>query len=386
MPQGRYFQDDDDFMDDAWEQPTRRSQALSRPVPSVIDTRGVSVVRRSSRRNDAEEPQERRRFSRRDLLTWGGAALATAAGLGILSQTKPAKQALAALGHGGEPGAAPTATAAPVTHKLPFGYFHACFEVNSAAEAEAAAKIGINYTISYSQTSWDSADPATAIGQTLLRNGMKTFVNLEYPYLVCTDSYGHVTNLEQVRNLVAQFKDSPLTAGYWIKDDDCTYTGDEQVALVGLYNLIREIDPNPAHLIMPGFGDAGSVYRNYAHGCCDLMGFYPYPAYSRGPALEVPDMLKTVRARTPPGAQPPPFMGTYQVFATPPIRPAPSESDILGEVQAYMENGAAGIAGFGWNAPNESLIISNYPPFYQAVSAVTQWMEQNGYGSPPAAS
>jgi hypothetical protein len=384
MPQGHYFQDDDDLADEAWEPPTRRSQAISRPMPSVIDTRGVSVVRR----RDPEGPPERRRFSRRDLLTWGGAALAAAAGLGILSQTKPAKQALAALGSGSGKGATsaptPVPTAASAAPKLPFGYFHACFEINSEVDAAAAAKLGINYTIAYANASWNSADPTTSIGQTLLHYGMKTFVNLEYPYLVCSDSYGHVTNLEQVRNLVTQFKDSPLTAGYWIKDDDCTYTGDEQVALVGIYNLIREIDPNPTHLIMPGFGDAGSVYRNYAHGCGDLLGFYPYPAYSRGPALEVPDMLQTVRERTPPGAQPPPFMGVYQVFATPPIRPAPSESDILGQVQAYMANGAAGIAGFGWHAPNESLIIANYPPFYQAVGAVTQWLEQHGYGSPPS--
>jgi hypothetical protein len=387
MPQGRHLQDDDDFMDDAREALTRRSQGISRPMPAVIDTRAVSVVRQVPHRNDGADEPEQRRWSRRDVLTWGGAALAAAAGLGILSQTKPAKQALAALGHAPASAITPTTAAATATGaapKWPFGYFHACFEINSASDAEAAAKLGINYTIAYSQTSWDSADPTTAIGQTLLRHDMKTFVNLEYPYLVCTDSYGHVTNLEQVRNLVAQFKDSPLTAGYWIKDDDCTYTGDEQVALVGLYNLIREIDPNPAHLIMPGFGDAGSVARNYAHGCGDMLGFYPYPAYSRGPALEVPDMLKTVLDRTPAGMQPPPFMGTYQVFATPPIRPAPSVSDVVGQVQAYMANGAAGIAGFGWHAPNESLIIANYPPFYQAVGAVTQWLEQHGYGAPAA--
>ncbi len=378
MRKGRYF---DDF-DETEERPSATpSKLISRPVPSVIDTSAVSAVRPSRLRE--AEPEAHRRFSRRDLLSWGGAALAAAVGLGAISQTKQAKQAFAAITHQSPATPQPASGAAhPGTH-LPFGYFHAFFEVNSPDEVDAAAALGINYTITYYQVSWDSANPDTAIGKALLRHGMKTFVNLEYPFLKCPDGYGHVSDLETIKNLVARFKDSPLTAGYWIKDDDCTYVGDEAVALVGLYNIIREIDPDPTHLIMPGFGDAGSVYRNYAHGCADLMGFYPYPAYSRGPAIEVPEMLRTVRERTPPGATPPPFMGIYQDFATPPIRPVLPVSNVIQQVKAYMDNGASGIAGFGWEAPNETHVAGNDATLRQAIGAVTQWLGQNGYGTPP---
>jgi hypothetical protein len=395
MPQGRYFDESAD--DESPDESSRPSRSLvSRPMPTVIDTAAMSAVRRSSRpQRDAaddevddevdgdEAPEER--FSRRALLRWGGAALAAAAGLSVLSQTPPVQRGISAIVHaagGADPG---QSTAPAATPRMLGGYFHACFEVNSPAEVDQAAALGINYTITYYEASWASADVNDPLGKALLRHGMKTFVNLEYPFLQCPDGYGHVSNLEEIRNLVARFKDSPLTAGYWIKDDDCTFTGDEQVALVGLYNLIRQIDDDPTHLITPGFGDAGSVARNYAHGCCDLMGFYPYPAYSRGPALEVPDMLKTVRERTPRGVQPPPFMGTYQAFATPPIRPVLPVANVIAQVQAYMENGAAAIAGFGWEAPNETHVISNDPTLRQAVGAVTQWLGQHGYGTPPPA-
>jgi len=378
MRKGRYFED---HAEDEERPITTPSKLISRPMPSVIDTSSLRAVRR--RVDDMPEPEAQPRFSRRDLLSWGGAALAAAVGIGAVSQTKQAKQAFAAIAHQSAT-AVPTSApvAAPIGTHLPFGYFHAFFEVNSPAEVDAAAALGVNYTITYYEVSWDSANPDTDIGKALLRHGMKTFVNLEYPFLKCPDGYGHVSDLETIKNLVYRFKDSPLTAGYWIKDDDCTFVGDEAVALVGLYNIIREIDTNPTHLIVPGFGDAGSVYRNYAHGCADLMGFYPYPAYSRGPAKEVPDMLRTVRERTPSGVTPPPFMGIYQDFATPPIRPVLPVSNVVAQVKAYMDNGAAGVAGFGWEAPNETHIAANDPVLRQAISAVTQWLGQNGYGSP----
>lgn len=360
--------------------PAARSQ-ISRPMPTVIDTTSMRAVRPSI---PAVMPAEEApsRFTRRDLLAWGGGALAAATGLGIISQTQVAKKALAAITH--QPGQvnAPNSGAGTHSAALPFGYFHACFEVNTPAEVDTVAALGINYTITYGDWSWASADPTTAMGQALLRHGMKTFVNVEYPFLQCPGGYGYVSQLDTIRNLVAKFKDSPLTAGYWIKDDDC---GDEGVAILGLYNLIRSIDENPQHLIMPGFGDAGSVYRNYVYGCADLLGFYPYPAYSRGPALEVPDMLRNVRARTPAGATPPPFIGIYQDFATPPYRPILPVSNVLAQVKAYMNNGAAGVAGFGWDeAPPETYVAGNNDTLRAAVPAVTQWLAQNGYGSPAA--
>ncbi len=356
-----------------------RSRRLSQPMPSIIDTRPLRAHRPETAE---EEPKERLGgLSRRDLLLrWGSAVAAGAVGLAALSQLPPSQALLASLHQTLAP--APknsAATATPANSHLPFGYFHAFFEVNTPAEVDQAAALGVNYTITYGDTSWSSADPASPMGKALARNGMKTFLNLEYPFLQCVNGYGSL-DLDSVRNLVGKFHSSPLVAGYWIKDDDC---GDQSVAIVGFYNLIRSIDGDMSHLIMPGFGDAGSVARNYAHGCADLLGFYPYPAYSRGPAVETPDMLRIVRSRTPAGAQPPPFIGIYQDFATPPARPVLPVSNVLAQVKAYMDNGAAGVAGFGWEAPNETHVVGNDSTLRAAVGATTQWLAQNGYGSPP---
>ena len=360
--------------------PTPKRSQISRPLPSVIDTSRLRAVR-SALPAPVEAIDPPQHFSRRDLLAWGGAALAAVAGVGIISQTKAAKSALAAITHQAGLLATPVPIATPPTRAatLPFGYFHACFEVNTPAQVDTVAALGINYTITYGDWSWTSADPTTSMGKALLRHNMKTFVNVEYPFLQCPDGYGYVSQLDTIRNLVTRFKDSPLTAGYWIKDDDC---GDEGVAILGLYNLIRSIDTNPAHLIMPGFGDAGSVNRNYAYGSADLLGFYPYPAYSRGPVLEVPDMLRIVRDRTPAGATPPPFIGIYQDFASPPYRPILPVTNVIEQVKAYMTNGAAGVAGFGWSeAPPETYVAGNNATLAAAVPAVTQWLNQNGYGA-----
>ena len=95
-------------------------------------------------------------------------------------------------------------------------------------------------------------------------------------------------------------------------------------------------------------------------------------------------MLRAVRDRTPVGATPPPFIGIYQDFATPPYRPVPSVAEVVAQAQAYLDNGAAGVAGFGWEAPNESHIVANDPTLRQAVGAVSQWMTHHGYGAPPS--
>ncbi len=333
-------------------------------------------VARPTPRSHAEPPDEPRLSRRELLLRWGGAAAVGAVGLAWLSQTAPARRAVGALL---QSGAAPAQTVAPaVPSLLPFGYFHACFEVNTPAEVAKAAALGINYTITYGDASWSSADPASAMGKALARYGLKTFLNLEYPYLQCASGYGQL-DLGPVRDLVTRLRDSPLVAGYWIKDDDC---GDESVAVLGLSQLIRSIDTNPAHVIIPGFGDAGSVARNYADGQGDVLGFYPYPAYSRGPAVETPDMVRIVRERTPPGKKPPPFIGIYQAFGTPPARPVPSPTGIVAQAEAYMANGAAGVAAFGWEAPNESQLIGNDATLAQGVAQVTAWLGQHGYGAP----
>jgi hypothetical protein len=312
-----------------------------------------------------------RGLSRRDLLRYGAGAVVLVGGVEWLTQT-PSGRAFArdlrsfAL-TAGSPAPAGTAAHAPVTFHFPPGYFHAFFTVNSPEEATQAAVVGVNYTIQYGPTSAAAVDLTTTLGQTLARNGMKTFLNVENPFLSCANGSG-VLDEQGVVQFVTRFKDSPLLAGYWTKDDDC---GAEAAAVLRLHDLIRAIDPDPRHRIMPGFGDAASVARNYAHGQGDLLGFYPYPAYSRGPAVELPQMLAIVRARTPSGATPPPFVGIYQDFGNPPQRPVPSQSDILSQAQVYLDHGAIGLAGFGWEADIESHVPANDATLRLAVSAVS---------------
>jgi hypothetical protein len=323
-----------------------------------------------------------RRFSRRRALQVAGGLLVGAVGLDVLGHTQPIEAAFTSLAAFAQAFPAPKPTAAAALSPLA-GYFHGCFEVNTPAEVATVAALGVNYTITYGGWSWASADPQDPMGKALARHGMRTFLNVEYPYLQCNSSgQGYLTDMAAVRNLVRQFRDSPLLAGYWIKDDNCSQTQYGEVnVLRELHQLIREIDPNPAHLIMPGFGEAYSVALNYQPGYADLLGFYPYPGWSRGPAVEIPEMLRIVRDRTPAGQTPPPFLGIYQAFATPPIRPILSVATVLANVATYIAEGAMGVAAFGWDqAPPETYVARNNATLAAAIPAVTQWLKAHGKG------
>lgn len=311
---------------------------------------------------------ELRELTRRKLLLRGGAIAAGVVGGSWLYGTKSVAKALNfALNY--QPIDHPYISAAPA------GYFHGCFTVNTPVEVERAAAAGINYTICYGWPSLESANPESALGKALARQGMKTFLNVEAPFLHCTAGVGHA-DLTHIRELVVRFHRSPLLAGYWIKDDDC---GDERGAVLAIANLIRSIDKDPSHLIAPGFGDSGSVQRNYVHGQGDLLGFYPYPEYDRGPAYEVPRMLQAVRERTPSGATPPPFIGIYQAFATPPQRPRLSITEIVDQARSYMALGAAGVTAYGWESGSELLAAANDATLRAGIGAVTGWLV-NGEG------
>ena len=190
-----------------------------------------------------------------------------------------------------------------------------------------------------------------------------------------------VNGLDKIRDLVLRFRDSPLTAGYWIKDDDCTDTGDEQVALIGLYNLVRSLDPNPQHYIVPGFGDAGSIARNYAHGCCDLIGFYPIRRIAVAPRRDARHAGDGARphARWPDARALHRHLSGLRLAGI--CRPVFARQQRRDQVATFIADGAVGIGGFGWNAPNESHIAANDKTLRDAVGAVTQWLITHGYGT-----
>ncbi len=329
---------------------------------------------RHASHSDALEYPVPRHVSRRLFLqVAGAAAILVAAGM---APTTEARGLRAPVRKRPKLGAPPISNLQSFHANAPYSYFHGFFNIRTPDEAASAAALGVNYVINYGDTSPASLDPDAPLGKALARYGMKSFLNIQDPYLQATCG-GHPLDESGVRQFVARFKDSPLLAGYWTKDDDCS--GSMGPAVLRIAQLIRSVDPNPHHLIMPGFGDSGSVYRNYRHGQGDVLGFYPYPAYSRGPAYEVPRMLHIVRARTPRGAHVPAFIGIYQDFATPPRRPVPSQSNILRQVQTYLHYGAVGVAGWGWEAVSETHVPANDPSMRPPVGAVTSYLRSHGY-------
>src|SRR5262245_37980445 len=265
-------------------------------------------------------------------------------------------------------------TAATTPHSpladAPDGYFHACFSVRQPADVARAAALGINFVICYGSASQQSVDPESPLGRALTRYSMRAFLDIQSAALSCQGGTGQV-DTAAVSALVGRFARSPLLAGYWTKDDDC---GNEGLAVQQLASLIRSVDPDRRHLIMPGYGNAASLARNYRHGQADVLGFYPYPAAGRGPAHEVPGMLRIVLARTPAGAAPPPFIGIYQVFGSPPHTARPSVQEVVDQVAAYRSLGAVGVAGWAWDTQTVSHHPSNDATLRQAIAAVTQWL------------
>jgi hypothetical protein len=312
-------------------------------------------------------PAERRGITRRGLLkSVPGAAVGLATTTWLYQQPLTRQVLRVLLTAAPAPPSAPS----PIAN-APAGYFHACFSVDTPEDVARAAALGINYTICYGSASYASADPTSAQGQALARYGMRTFLDIESSSLSCRSGQGQV-DVSKVRELVGRFAQSPLLAGYWTKDDDC---GNEGAAVKDIASLIRSIDPDPRHLIMPGYGVAASVARNYVHGQGDVLGFYTYPAQSYGPAVEVPEMLRIVRERTPRGAQPPPFIGIYQVFGSPPSIRVPTVQDVVKQVATYRALGAVGVGGYAWQQyVGLSHLPVNDATLRQAIAAVTQWM------------
>lgn len=305
----------------------------------------------------------RRGITRRELLKAAPSALVGIAGLTWLYEQPMTRQVLDAFA------AAMTMPRSPIANAPP-GYFHACFNLERPDDVAAAAAVGINYAFGYGSVSWRSLDPTDPLGQALTRYGMRAFLDIKSAALSCHEGRGQV-NSSAVRGLVARFAGSPLLAGYWTKDDDC---GTEGAAVREIASIIRAIDPDPHHLIVPGYGDAAALARNYVHGQADVLAFYPYPAFSRGPAVEVPDMLRIVRERTPSGVQPPPFLGIYQVFGSPPSIALPTVDQVVAQVDTYRALGAVGVVGYGWEQRGMTHLPMNNVTLRDAIAAASRWM------------
>ncbi len=156
---------------------------------------------------------------------------------------------------------------------------------------------------------------------------------------------------EACRAEIERIKDSPNLFGYYVLDDS---PGDAVSALRAMNSVIRQVDPNPAHPICAGYGDAGSVI-NFAPGVCDIMFIYWYPVSSKGnyererTSQEVQHMLAAARTRVP-GV---PFVGIYQAFDADVAKSGhgvPTAVQLREEMEDFVREGACGLVAFVCNA------------------------------------
>ncbi|MGH7245366.1 MAG: hypothetical protein ACREGI_00340, partial [Candidatus Levyibacteriota bacterium] len=145
-----------------------------------------------------------------------------------------------------------------------------------------------------------------------------------------------------------------------------------------IYHTIRSIDTDPTHIVIAGYGEIRNMWE-YEDGVADMLGLYPYPAYNaESVEKELQQMLAIIKAKTPPGKSPPPWIGIYQAFwSTPPKKSIGrlSTAEVLNDVQLYMKYGASGVVAFSIGAPSDvNMTAYNDPVVQSQITAVSNWL------------
>lgn len=268
---------------------------------------------------------------------------------------------------------------------------HSAFIASTPNDVDIAAQAGMSFIINYGQTSQDALNPSTDLGKAFIKHNIKSLLDVHYLIghemnYKKGDCYWGDTNTQALKNLVLQYHNNPILGGYWTKDDDLGC--DMKPALLQMYKIIRSIDRNPRHIVMPGFGVTSSM-SNYADGVGDILAFYPYPAYNEGLTVEqhVINMLEAVKKATPPGKTQPPFIGVYQAFAA--TGPSPcdasrqpipilSQQEMIDSVKVFMEYGAIGVSAFSVGPPCDvNEVADNTKQIQQEIIGVNQWLQEN---------
>lgn len=258
---------------------------------------------------------------------------------------------------------------------------HGVTSVYTAADLDQAHTYGFEYVLPYYASIGETpTDVTTAYGQALQRNNMKVIIDVtnygppnSKPWLYDCGANGKIVpNISFLTNMVNKNKNSPLTLGYWTKDDDYRICADNNMAdaMKLVYQTIKTLDPNPNHYVIAGFGGAYSIKANYQPGEVDVIGYYAYRAWNRSDYVcngagtddqimdcEINQLNSIVQARTPAGQTPPVWIDMYQAYYTNTIEPP---DQLKYDIQKSIAGGAVSLIAFAWDkASGVDHIIKN---------------------------
>lgn len=246
---------------------------------------------------------------------------------------------------------------------------HGVAAVYTAADIDKAHTFGFEYVLPYYAGIGETpTDVNSDYGKALIRNNMKVIVDVtnygppnSRPWLYDCVNGKIVPDLNFLTRMINKNKNSPLTLGYWIKDDDYHICADNTMsnAMKQVYQTIKTLDPNPNHYAIAGFGGAYSIKANYQPGETDIIGYYPFRAWNRSDYVcngagtdrqimdcEISQLNSLLKARTPTGQTPPPWIDLYQAYYTNTIEPP---AELTYDVQQAISGGAVSLLAFAWD-------------------------------------
>lgn len=256
---------------------------------------------------------------------------------------------------------------------------HGAFSVHYPSDVDQAAALGIQYIMPYYWGTFgrgvNPTDPTSDIGSELTKKNVKVIVDVtDYNKLYSCQGGKVVADINFLTSIVNQVKNSPLTMGYWTKDDDLTGCGSMASAMQQVYTAIRKglngaapLDPDPTHYIIPGFGGVYSLKANYAPGEGDIIAYYPYRAYNNlDPYCKSAGDQKAQFDCEVKGISvvKEPWIGVYQAFCGHNNVgnyniPCEATADVTYDVQQYISAGAISLMAFGWRANDVDTLAYN---------------------------
>lgn len=177
--------------------------------------------------------------------------------------------------------------------------------------------------------------------------------------------------LAAIENHLKEARNNQLIVGYWVLDDWVTWdAGSARDLLIKIHALIQKYTPDRPTIC--GFGGSIELDRtggwrdpiadNFSPQACDMIGTYIYAntgaihlpaAYDWSMQDVLPPMLQSLRQRGWDRAKQP-FIGIGQAFGgtikdSSDIWITPTASDIETQSKSFCEQGASGVAFYGWN-------------------------------------